>query len=128
MYGAFWCSHCYDQKQTLGAEAMRSIPYIECAKDGANSQRKLCQEKEIPGYPTWEINGKLHPGEQVGVARSFASFLCLVPRHAAAATTTIITFHSQTLDDLEDLVGIKAEALTPPTAELSLEANKGMGF
>mmetsp|Transcript_86657 Transcript_86657/g.245279 ORF Transcript_86657/g.245279 Transcript_86657/m.245279 type:complete len:311 (-) Transcript_86657:92-1024(-) len=86
-YGAFWCSHCYDQKQTLGAEAMRSIPYIECAKDGANSQRKLCQEKDIPGYPTWEIDGKYHPGEQ-------------------------------TLDELEELIGLKAKAVTPLTTEL----------
>ena len=28
MYGAFWCSHCYDQKQALGAESMRIIPYV----------------------------------------------------------------------------------------------------
>ena len=63
-YGAFWCSHCYDQKEALGKEAMALIPYIECSKDGLNSQTTLCKEKNIPGYPTWEINGKLYPGEQ----------------------------------------------------------------
>lgn len=63
-YGAFWCSHCYEQKQTMGSEAMAMIPYVECARDGENSQSKLCKEKEIPGYPTWEIKGKLYPGEQ----------------------------------------------------------------
>jgi uncharacterized membrane protein len=63
-YGAFWCNHCYDQKQTMGLEAMSLIPYIECAKDGKNSQSSLCREKDIPGYPTWEINGQLYPGEQ----------------------------------------------------------------
>eukprot|EP00978_Attheya_sp_CCMP212_P021084 scaffold61205_cov53-Attheya_sp.AAC.2 len=64
MYGAFWCSHCYDQKQTFGKEAMQQIPYIECAKDGLNSQTALCKEHKVPGYPTWEIGGQLYPGEQ----------------------------------------------------------------
>lgn len=64
MYGAFWCSHCYDQKQTLGQEAFTSsVSYIECAKDGVNSQDKLCKEKDIPGYPTWIIGGQKYPGE-----------------------------------------------------------------
>jgi hypothetical protein len=64
MYGAFWCSHCYEQKQTFGKEAMQQIPYIECAKDGLNSQTALCKEHKVPGYPTWEIGGQLYPGEQ----------------------------------------------------------------
>jgi uncharacterized membrane protein len=64
MYGAYWCSHCYDQKEKLGKEAMQQIPYVECSKDGTNSQTPLCRDKKIPGYPTWEIGGKLFPGEQ----------------------------------------------------------------
>ena len=64
MYGAYWCSHCYEQKERLGKEAMQRIPYIECSREGTNSQTSLCREKQIPGYPTWEINGKLFPGEQ----------------------------------------------------------------
>jgi uncharacterized membrane protein len=63
-YGAFWCSHCFDQKQAMGKEAMEMIPYIECSRDGLNAQTKLCKEKDVPGYPTWEINGKLYPGER----------------------------------------------------------------
>ena len=34
MYGAFWCSHCYEQKLTFGAEAMKEFPYVECYPDG----------------------------------------------------------------------------------------------
>ncbi|KAL7461305.1 hypothetical protein ACHAXS_001724 [Conticribra weissflogii] len=64
MYGAFWCSHCYDQKQSLGSEAMRSIPYVECDRDGYHTQRDLCRAKDVPGYPTWEIGGELFPGER----------------------------------------------------------------
>lgn len=63
-YGAYWCGHCYEQKQTLGAEAMTYIPYIECSKDGLNSQTPLCKSKNVPGYPTWEINNVLYPGER----------------------------------------------------------------
>ena len=64
MYGAFWCSHCFDQKEIFGKQAFSKIPYIECSKDGLNSQTKLCKSKEVPGYPTWEIAGKLYPGQQ----------------------------------------------------------------
>lgn len=34
MYGAFWCSHCFDQKQTFGKQAMSEFPYVECYPDG----------------------------------------------------------------------------------------------
>ena len=64
MYGAFWCSHCYDQKQALGYEAMQTIPYIECDREGFNNKRDFCKEKDVPGYPTWEIGGTLFPGER----------------------------------------------------------------
>lgn len=64
MFGAFWCNHCFDQKMTLGKEAFGKVQYIECAKDGINSQTSYCKEKQVPGYPTWEIGGKLYPGEQ----------------------------------------------------------------
>lgn len=64
MYGAFWCSHCYDQKQAFGREAYAKIDYVECAPDGVNSQTKLCKSRKVPGYPTWEVKGELYPGEK----------------------------------------------------------------
>ena len=73
MYGAHWCSHCFDQKQTLGKQVFGKdknvdgqpmVRYVECSKDGIDTQFKVCKAKEIPGYPTWEIQGKLYPGEQ----------------------------------------------------------------
>ena len=64
MFGAFWCSHCYDQKQSLGKEAMEVVPYVECDAEGYRSQREVCKEREVPGYPTWEIKGELFPGER----------------------------------------------------------------
>ena len=32
------------------------------ARDGINSQTQLCIDKEIKGFPTWEINGELFLG------------------------------------------------------------------
>lgn len=63
-FGAYWCSHCYEQKERLGKEAMTKIPYIECSREGKNSQAELCKARKIPGYPTWEINSQLFPGER----------------------------------------------------------------
>jgi glutaredoxin len=61
MYGAYWCPHCADQK-ALFAEASDQIPYVECDPSGQDPQPQLCQERGIQGYPTWEIDGQLHPG------------------------------------------------------------------
>ncbi|MEA5465098.1 vitamin K epoxide reductase family protein [Leptothoe sp. PORK10 BA2] len=65
MYGAYWCPHCFDQKQLFGIEAKKYMPYIECADDGVNSQTALCKSvPEVTGFPTWEVNGKFLPGTQ----------------------------------------------------------------
>jgi glutaredoxin len=73
MYGAYWCPHCYEQKELLGQEAAKEILYVECAQDGKNSQTDLCMkvaeasEKQTGqkfGFPTWEIDGKFYPGRQ----------------------------------------------------------------
>ena len=93
MYGAYWCSHCYNQKQELGAEVVAAgmLAYVECDGEGFASQvcalrvcvcpqtsmaltvlplftnasqRELCKEKRVPGFPTWEIQGKQYPGEK----------------------------------------------------------------
>lgn len=65
MYGAYWCPHCFDQKQLFGQDAKEYMPYIECADDGANSQTSLCRSvPEITGFPTWEVNGQFLPGTQ----------------------------------------------------------------
>ena len=39
MYGAFWCSHCYEQKQAFGAAAMEAFPYVECFPEGLHKVR-----------------------------------------------------------------------------------------
>lgn len=63
MYGAYWCEHCREQKEMLGAEAFAYIDYRECSKYGADSHMMTCRKRRVPGYPTWEIRGRLYPGE-----------------------------------------------------------------
>jgi glutaredoxin len=61
MYGAYWCPHCNTQKELFGP-AVKSIQYVECDPEGENAQPQLCRDKNIAGYPTWEIDGQLYPG------------------------------------------------------------------
>ncbi len=62
MYSAYWCPHCHEQKELFGKEASARLKVIECAADGQNSQKALCDQKRIEGFPTWEINGQLDSG------------------------------------------------------------------
>lgn len=61
-YGAYWCPHCYEQKQLFGKTAFDKINYIECDPRGVNPQPEACQAAEIKSYPTWEINGQFYRG------------------------------------------------------------------
>jgi glutaredoxin len=61
-YGAFWCSHCKEQKALFGAVAASKLNYIECDKNGENSQRQLCKDQNIQMFPTWAIKGQFLPG------------------------------------------------------------------
>ena len=62
MYSAYWCPHCHDQKQLFGKKAVKELSIIECAQDGKDNQYKLCREKQIEGFPSWEINGEIYSG------------------------------------------------------------------
>jgi uncharacterized membrane protein len=64
MYGGWFCSHCYEQKQLFGREAKASINYVECHPQGKDPQVDLCRKEGIEGFPTWDIAGKKYPGTQ----------------------------------------------------------------
>ena len=64
MYGAFWCPHCFEQKQLFGQEAIEIMPYVECHPEGKNPDPKACADAEIKSFPTWIINKKVYPGTQ----------------------------------------------------------------
>jgi len=50
-YGAFWCTHCQDQKAEFGS-AKQYLPYVECANPDS-TQKQICKDNQIEGYPTW---------------------------------------------------------------------------
>lgn len=67
MYGAFWCSHCQEQKQMFGHEAAKLLDYVECFPEGffkGTKMEKACLDVGIEGFPTWVINGEVLSGEK----------------------------------------------------------------
>jgi hypothetical protein len=59
-YGAWWCPHCFHQKNLFGIEAGQRLPYVECDKDDAG--RKRCASASIRAFPTWDLNGERREG------------------------------------------------------------------
>ncbi|MCP9801369.1 hypothetical protein [Synechococcus sp. RedBA-s] len=72
-YGAWWCPHCFQQKNLFGTEAGRRLPYVECDKDQAGRER--CQSATIRAFPTWDLDGERREGlltiEELGVWSGF---------------------------------------------------------
>lgn len=62
-YGAFWCSHCQNQKKMFGS-SQKLLPYVECSTPNGQGQIKECIDKKITTYPTWEFaDGSRMTGE-----------------------------------------------------------------
>ena len=56
MYGAFWCSHCGEQKQLFGRQAAAELPYVECFPQGYRKGvpiAQACEAQHLDGFPTW---------------------------------------------------------------------------
>jgi len=51
-YGAYWCTHCQEQKKMFGT-AKNLLPYVECSTADGKGQLPICTENNISGYPTW---------------------------------------------------------------------------
>ena len=54
MFGAYWCSHCQQQKKLFGS-AWDQVDYIECSLPGGQAQTEVCIQAKIQSYPTWEF-------------------------------------------------------------------------
>ena len=53
-YGAYWCSHCIQQKELFGSSADK-LPYIECSLPKNAGQTAVCTAAGITSYPTWVL-------------------------------------------------------------------------
>lgn len=55
LYGAYWCSHCEQQKEAFGDAADR-LPFVECGVEGdVSRQTDECAAAGITSYPTWRF-------------------------------------------------------------------------
>ena len=63
-YSAYWCPNCLNQGELFGKQAYKELNVVECARDGKKSQTQLCIDKNIQGFPSWEVNGKIIIGVQ----------------------------------------------------------------
>ena len=63
MYGAYWCSHCENQKEMFG-DSFKLVDYVECADPEVDGMKQECADAGIEGYPTWILgDGQVLPGE-----------------------------------------------------------------
>ena len=62
-YGAFWCSHCKNQKELFGT-SMKHVKYIECSTPDGQNQLQVCKGAGVASYPTWVFaDGSKQTGE-----------------------------------------------------------------
>ena len=56
-YGAFWCSHCENQKELFGSSE-KYLNYVECSLPDKRGQTQICIDENITSYPTWKFEDK----------------------------------------------------------------------
>ncbi|PYX75316.1 MAG: hypothetical protein DMG72_07635 [Acidobacteria bacterium] len=54
MYGAYWCSHCAEQKEMFGT-SFGNVPYIECGIRGQRGETQQCKDAGVTRFPTWKF-------------------------------------------------------------------------
>ncbi len=70
-YGAWWCSHCNNQKEAFGKSwkiFAEGGGYVECSTPDGKQQLQVCTDAGIKGYPTWRFGD----GSELGGELSFA--------------------------------------------------------
>jgi len=75
MKGAYWCSHCADQKKAFGS-AFRKIHYVECSSPGSTTF-DLCPD--VTTSPLWvAADGTEYPGFRT-LENLSDTFACSLP-------------------------------------------------
>ena len=77
-YGAFWCSHCQDQKKLFGT-AKRLLLYVECSTPDGKGQRPVCALKKIEGYPAWDFADGTREGGLLSLKKLAEKTGCILP-------------------------------------------------
>lgn len=83
MYGAYWCPHCANQKKLFGRQGFEKINYVECDPRGDKANPKLCQGKNIRGYPTWEFSDGQRIAGEASLEKLAEKTGCSLPKETA---------------------------------------------
>lgn len=90
-YGAWWCPHCFHQKNLFGTEAGQRLPYVECDKDDQGRQR--CAAARIRAFPTWDLNGERREGllslEELKIWSGFSQAATKGKAQSGSTTTAV---------------------------------------
>lgn len=78
-YGAFWCSHCQNQKKLFGT-AQKFLPYIECSTPDGGNQLEVCKAKNISTYPTWFFANESSKSGELSLEELSSKTSCLLPK------------------------------------------------
>jgi thiol-disulfide isomerase/thioredoxin len=77
-YGAFWCPHCQATKKLFGS-SVKLLPYVECSTADAQGQTKICIDKKITNYPTWEFTDGSRLNGEISLAQLAQKTSCELP-------------------------------------------------
>ncbi len=77
-YGAFWCSHCQNQKRAFGKSA-KYIPYVECSTPDGQGQLSVCKDAGVQSYPTWQYPDGTRESGEVSFERLAEKTSCALP-------------------------------------------------
>ena len=78
-YGAYWCTHCKNQKKLFGSSA-KLLPYVECSTLDAKGQTQACIDKKIPSYPTWEFTDGSRLSGEIPLSQLAEKTSCELPK------------------------------------------------
>jgi len=78
-YGAYWCPHCQAQKKMFGS-SQKLLPYVECSTPDAQGQTKVCIDKKVSSYPTWEFTDGSRLNGEIPLATLAEKTGCELPK------------------------------------------------
>ena len=77
-YGAFWCSHCQNQKTMFGS-SKKLLPYVECSTPDSRGQTPECIVKNVDSYPTWEFKDGSRLSGEIALKTLAEKTGCVLP-------------------------------------------------
>jgi len=77
MFGAYWCSHCANQKELFGS-SFKHVNYVECSLPNKAGVTKVCIDENINSFPTWEFADGSRRGGVISLSKLSELSGCLL--------------------------------------------------